>query len=166
MTKLSMIALVLVLGCRSHSDRGKNDRPSVTLPVPTKLPPVGSATAKPGEDHAASIDNEYATLLAMYKAPTGATPCESAYLAIMAERDAAKELKRDSVFAFVAAKPDFLKLCAAQNATIQQCLVPKYQSQHGQECEGAKPADADLAKLYVLRQDLEPPKEAGQLPQQ
>jgi len=170
MKKLLVIvaALVPLFGCRSHSDRAKDQKPSVTLPVPTKLPPVptGSAPAKPGEDHAAAIDNEYATLLAMYNAPTAATPCESAYIAITTEQDAAKKLKRDSVFTFVAPKPDFLKLCNALNVTKQQCLVPKYQSQHDAECQGAKLAGDDLAKLYVMRSDLEPPKESGQIPQQ
>lgn len=170
MKKLWLAALVLLFACRGHSDRAKDQKPAVTLPVPTKLPPAptGSAAAKPGPggDHAAEIDNEYATLLAMYDAPTGATPCESAYNAVTAEREAAKTLKRDSVFTFVAAKPDFLKLCNALRVTAQQCLVPKYESQHGPECEGAKAKDDDLAKLYVLRKDLEPPKESGQIPQQ
>jgi len=167
MKKHWLAALVLMSACRSHSDH-KDDKPAVTLPVPTKLPPVvtGSAAAKPGADHAAAIDNEYATLLAMYNAPAGATPCESAYNAITAEQDAAKTLKRDSVFTFVAAKPDFLKLCNAQSVTAQQCLVPKYQDEHSPECDAAKVKDDELAKLYVLRKDLEPPKESGQIPQQ
>jgi hypothetical protein len=165
MNKLSILALGLLLACHGKSDRNKDDRPVVQLPLPHKLPPApaGSA-AKAGEDHAASIDNEYATLLAMYNAPTGATPCESAYNAVTAEQEAAKSLKRDSVFTFVAPKADFLKQCGALGAMVQQCLVPKYQSQHGVDCDTAKPADADLAKLYVLRKDLEPPKEPGQLP--
>lgn len=168
MKTLTIAALVLLSACHGHSDRAKDDKPAVTLPVPTKLPPAptGSAAAKPSEGHAAAIDNEYATLLAMYNAPTGATPCESAYNAITAEQESAKTLKRDSVFSFVAAKPDFLKLCNALSVTRQQCLVPKYQAQHAPECDGAKlPAD-DLAKLYVLRKDLEPPKESGQIPGQ
>lgn len=164
MNKIVIAALVVMSGCRGHSDR-KADKAAVELPVPTKLPPpqAGSAAHKPGE-HASSIDDEYATLLAMYNAPAGATPCESLYNAVGAEQDAAKNLKRDSIFSFVAPKPDFMKLCAALPLATQQCLVPSYQSKHAQECDGVKPADADLDKLYKLRKDLEPPKEAGQLP--
>lgn len=161
MNKLVLAALVTLVGCHKHSDPAK-DKPSVTLPVPTKLPPVQPGSGAHTEDHASSIDNEYATLIAMYKAPPGATPCESLYNAIGAEEDAAKSLKRDSIFTFVAPKPDFLKACGALPLMTQQCLVPAYQSKHAQECDGVHPSDADLAKLYVLRPGLEPPKEAGQ----
>ncbi|MBV8762532.1 MAG: hypothetical protein JO257_34930 [Deltaproteobacteria bacterium] len=163
MTKLVLAALVLTTACHKHSDSAK-DKPAVTLPVPTKLPPVqpGSGAAKPADDHAASIDSEYATLIAMYKAPPGATPCESLYNAIGAEQDAAKSMKRDSVFTFVAPKADFLKQCGALPAMTQQCLVPAYQSTHGAECESLHPDEKELDKLYKLRDGLEPPKEKGQ----
>jgi hypothetical protein len=164
MNKLWIAALLVLLACRGDSDRAKDTKRAVELPVPTKLPPAGSAAAKPTENHAAEIDSEYATVIAMYKAPAGATPCESLYNAIVAEQDAAKNLKRDSVFSFVAPKPDFMKLCAALPVSTQQCLVPSYQAQHAQECDGMKPPAADVAKLYVLRQDLQPPAESGQLP--
>ncbi|HSN26283.1 MAG TPA: hypothetical protein VLT45_08360 [Kofleriaceae bacterium] len=164
MNKIVIAALVLSAACRGHSDR-KADKAAVELPVPTKLPPpaTGSA-AKPAGDHATSIDNEYATLLAMYNAPAGATPCESLYNAVGAEQDAAKKLERESIFSFVAPKPDFMKVCGALPLTAQQCLVPSYQSKHAQECDGVKMPEDEIAKLYKLRKDLEPPKEAGQLP--
>ncbi len=165
MNKVMIAALVVMSGCRGHSDR-KADKPAVELPVPTKLPPppTGSAAAKPAGDHAASIDSEYATLLAMYNAPAGATPCESLYNAVGAEQEAAKNLKRDSIFSFVAPKADFLKVCGALPLAAQQCLVPSYQSKHAQECESAMPHDAEISKLYTMRTALEPPKEAGQMP--
>jgi hypothetical protein len=165
MTKTVIAALVLLAACRGHSDKAA-DKQVRELPVPTKLPPPvqGSAKPPPGEDHAAAIDDEYATVLAMYKAPPGATPCDSLYIAIGTEQDAAKTLKRDSVFSFVAPKADFMKLCGALSPAAQQCLVPSYRAHHPQECDGVKPPDDEVAKLYKLRKDLEPPKEAGQMP--
>jgi len=163
MTKL-LIVVLMVAACRGHADRA-SDKAVTKLPVPTKLPPAsGSNIASSTDDHAAEIDNEYATLRAMYEAPAGATPCESIYLAIGAEQDAAKQLKRDSVFSFVAPKADFMTACGALSPKTQQCLVPSYQSHHPQDCSGVTPPDADIAKLYKLRKDLEPPKEPGQLP--
>jgi hypothetical protein len=164
MTKLAIAALALLLGCRGHSDRPA-DKPPVQLPVPHKLPPAGSAAAAgSGEDHAKAIDDEYATVLAMYNAPAGATPCESLHNAVLAEADAAKKLGRASVFSFVAPEPEFLKVCSALPQMVQQCLVPKYQATHAQECDGVQPDDAAVGKLYKLRSDLEPPKEPGQMP--
>jgi hypothetical protein len=162
MKKLVIAALVM-FACRGHSDRAA-DKPARELPIPHKLPPVGSGSAAHAEDHAAAIDNEYATVRAMYNAPAGATPCESSYNAITAEQDAAKKLERDSIFTFVAPKADFLKLCGALPTTYQQCLVPAYQARHNEECAAANPAAGELDKLYVIRKDLEPPKENVQLP--
>ena len=162
MNKIVIIALVMLVACKRHAD--KPDQQIPKLPVPTKLPPAATGSAQAGgNDHAAEIDNEYATLMAMYKAPPGATPCDTLYNAIGAERDKAKELKRDSVFSFVAAKDDFMKLCGALPAITQQCLAPAYQAHHAQECEGVDPADPKLEKLFTLRKDLEPPKESGQM---
>lgn len=163
MNKLVLAALVVMFGCHKHSDSAK-DRPAVTLPVPTKLPPAPSGSANKPSEHATEIDSEYATLIAMYKAPAGATPCDSLYNAVLAEQESAKDLKRDSAFSFVAPKPDFMKLCNALPVTSQQCLVPAYQSRHAQECDGVHVPDDDVAKLYKLRADLEPPKEPGQMP--
>lgn len=162
MNKLVLAALLVTFAChkKKADDHSGDNIPH--LPVPTKLPPAGSA--KPVDEHAAAIDNEYATLMAMYKAPEGATPCESLYNAILAEQDAAKNLKRDSVFLYVAPKADFMKLCGALPLTSQQCLVPAYQAKHGPECELVQTKDDDVAKLYQLREGLEPPKEPGQMP--
>jgi hypothetical protein len=164
MNKLVIASFVMMFGCRGHSDRAA-DKPPRQLPVPQKLPPAGSAQAAgSGANHAQAIDDEYATLLAMYNAPAGATPCESLHNAVLAEQDAAKKLGRESIFSFVAPEAEFLKVCAALPQMVQHCLVPKYQSQHGAECDGVQPSDADVAKLYALRKDLEPPKESGQMP--
>ena len=161
MTKIVIAALVVLAACKGHAKKADQSR---DLPVPTKLPPAptGSA-AKAGDEHAKEIDNEYATLMAMYNAPAGATPCESLYNAIGAEQAKAKELKRDSVFSFVAPKDEFLKQCGALPATTQQCLVPAYQSHHAQECDSIDPTDAKIQVLFKLRTDLEPPKESGQM---
>ena len=162
MNKIVIATLVTLFACKGHSKKVDNDQVP-KLPVPTKLPPAPTGSAQhAGDDHAAEIDNEYATLLAMYKAPTGATPCESLYNAVLAEQAKAKELKRDSVFTFVAPKDEFMKLCAALPATTQQCLAPAYQSRHARDCEAVNMTNEKFETLFKLRGDLEPPKEPGQ----
>lgn len=149
--KIITPALVLVLGCSSSKEapsRGSNE-----LPVPTKLPPAaGSATQGA---HAQSIDHSYSAVRAMYEAPEGATPCESAFHAVTAEQEAAKGTKRGSIFSFVAPKDEFLKLCQAFTPQAQQCLVPKYQARNQATCVSARPPIEQVEKLFAIRKDLD-----------
>ena len=162
MNKIVIAALVTLIACKGRSKKVDDDQVR-TLPVPTKLPPAPTGSAQnAGNDHAAEIDNEYATLIAMYNAPAGATPCDSLYNAVLAEQAKAKELQRDSVFTFVAPKDTFMKLCTALPTTEQQCLVPSYQSHHGRDCEAVNMTNEKFEPMFKLRGDLEPPKEAGQ----
>lgn len=148
-----LLAVVIAFGCSSSkqdSSKGSND-----LPVPTKLPPaVGSGSAKAGA-HSQSIDHSYSAVRAMYEAPEGATPCESAYNAVTAEQAAAKPTKRGSIFSFVAPKDEFLKLCAALPDAAQQCLVPRYQARNQATCATAKAPIEQVEKLYAIRKDLD-----------
>ncbi len=158
----------LALGCKQDRPAdGAGDKPH--LPVPNKLPPPRPAQpptpAQPQEpSHAAEIDNSYATVLAMYNAPEGATPCESAYNAVAAEQDAAKKLQRESIFKFVAPKDEFFKLCQTFPTASQQCLAPHYEARNREVCSTAKPSTEQLKPLYVIRQDLEQPVEPGETP--
>lgn len=129
------------------------------LPVPSKLPPAPPKEPANVGGHGTGIDDSYATLRAMYQAPEGATPCESLHNAVIAEQDAAKAMKRASVFSFVAPKDAFMKTCQALPATIQSCLVPRYQARNQQACESAQAATEDVAKLYKVREDLAAPAE-------
>ena len=114
--------------------------------------------------HGQEIDNAHASQLAMYKAPEGATPCESALNAFVAEADAARSLGRPSIFSFVAERDAFLASCNALGPVVQACLAPRYAARHRAECETAMPANAELAKLFVLRDVSVAPAKEPPLP--
>lgn len=164
MTVALLAVAAFTLGC-------KKERPSTEgaahrdLPVPSKLPPARpqqpAQTPQPPAQgtHSASIDNSYATVLAMYNAPEGATPCESAYNVVAAEQAAAKTMKRESIFKFVAAKDVFFTLCQALPAASQHCLVPRYEARNHEACQSAKAPAEQVNKLFVIRKDLDQPAE-------
>jgi hypothetical protein len=152
---IAILVAALATACGSSSDDRSRGSGSAAheLPVPRKLP--AAAPPRPAAGHAASIDDSYSTVTAMYKAPEGATPCESAYNAIAAEQDAAQATKHESIFKFVAAKDEFSRVCQALPAASQACLVPRYQARHRVECANASASSQQLEKLYVLRPDLD-----------
>ena len=104
------------------------------------------------DDHAALM----APVQAMLEAPEGATPCESAYLAIQAEQAAAKAKGVASFFARVAPRDEFLGLCNALPAESQPCMVPKYATFHRPECEAARPPDGALKGMFEARPTNDP----------
>ena len=114
--------------------------------------------------HGKEIDNAHASQLAMFKAAEGATPCETALNAFIAEGDAARKLGRPSVFSFVAERDAFLTACNALGAAVQACLAPHYAARHRQECETAMPPNEKLANLFVLRDDSEAKAKEPPLP--
>lgn len=114
--------------------------------------------------HGQEIDNAHAPELAMYKAPEGATPCESALNAFAAEVNAARRLGRESLFKFVADRDAFLAGCNALGSETQACLVPRYAARHRDGCLSALPPNAQLAHLFVLREDSAPPVKEPPLP--
>lgn len=128
----------------------------------------GKDSAPPAPDrvspHGQAIDNAHATQLAMFKAPEGATPCESAFNAFTAETEAAKKLGRPSMFSFVADREAFLKGCNALGSEAQACLVPRYAARNRDSCETARPANEKLAHLYVLREDSDERESEPPLP--
>jgi hypothetical protein len=169
-----IVALVavaaLAVGCKQDrpaaGGSGEGKAPG-DLPLPRKLPPAPPPSAQPPPPaHGAEIDTSYATVLAMYNAPEGATPCESAYNSVVAEQDAARTMKRESIFKFVAAKDVFLKLCHAFPAASQQCLIPKYEARNREACRDARAPAEQIKALYVIREDLDQPAEPGQIPPQ
>lgn len=114
--------------------------------------------------HGKEIDSAHAPQIAMFKAPEGATPCESALNAFLAEVDAARTQGKRSIFAFVADRDTFLTNCKALAPAVQSCLVPHYAARHRDECQAALPPNAQLAKLFVLREDSEAPTSEPPLP--
>jgi hypothetical protein len=101
--------------------------------------------------HAGGIDQTDTSVSfeAMLGAPEGATPCETAYAAIDAERSAAKLRGTRSIFQWVAEKPDFLAACQTLSDAQQKCFAPRYRRDHDDECLRARPDKATLAKMIV-----------------
>ena len=101
--------------------------------------------------HAKAIDRTDASqsFSAMLNAPEAATPCETAYAALEAEQAAARRRGGTSIFTWVAPKPDFLAVCQAQSALVQQCMMPRFRRDHAEECVQVKPPDEVLRKLVV-----------------
>ena len=153
--KTALIAAVLALGCSSSKSEKLAEGGSNALPLPNKLPPAGSATAPPQGQHATSIDRSYSAVRAMYEAPEGATPCESAYNAFTAEQEAAKPTARGSIFSFVAPRAEFVKHCEALPVASQQCLVPRYQARNQASCLTAKAPPEKTDALFMVRKDLD-----------
>ena len=103
-------------------------------------------------DHGSGIDRSMAAYLAMYQAPPGSTPCESAYNALKASQDYATQHQVAAVVLRLAPRDEFLQRCAAQPPLTQQCLVPVYLTQHRAECAPAKPAPEVLSPMFELKQ--------------
>lgn len=172
-TIAALVAAALALGCKQDrpADQGAG-RASGDLPVPTKLPPARPprppqpAQGSAETPHTAGIDNSYATVLAMYQAPEGATPCESAYNSVVAEQAAATTMKRESIFRFVAPKDVFFKLCQALPPASQQCLIPRYEARNREACRTAAASSEQIKPMYVIREDLDQPAEPGETPAQ
>lgn len=103
--------------------------------------------------HGAAMDEAFASVVSMYHAPEGATPCESAYNAFAAEAEAARSLGRESHFAFVADRVAFLAGCEALAPEARPCLVPRYRVRHRGACEQALPPVEALSHLFVAREE-------------
>lgn len=113
-------------------------------------PPTPAAAQRTGvSEHGAAMDDAYASVVAMYHAPEGATPCESAHNAFVAEAEAAQKLGRESHFAFVAERAEFVAGCQALAPDAQSCLVPRYRARHRDACAQALSSVATLAHLFV-----------------
>lgn len=94
-----------------------------------------------------------APLDALYQAPAGKTPCESAYNAYKAEMDTSKQHGVRSHFTKLADRPTFLARCEALPKAAQPCMIPRYRADHDQECGKLKPSDDALKGMFEVRQD-------------
>src|SRR5438105_928686 len=101
--------------------------------------------------HGQGIDREMTSLRAMYDAPAGATPCESAYNAFKAGRDAAVMAGKTQLVVRLAPRDQFVAGCGKLPAEAQACLIPVYSAHHRPECEKLKPAPELLAPLFELK---------------
>jgi hypothetical protein len=136
--KLAVLGSVVVLGAVAVIVWARGDSPSRhSKPDTTAV-------------HATSIDeaDTSVSMLAMLHAPEGATPCETAYLALEAEQTAARLHGGTSMFEWVAPKADFIAACKALPEQAQQCMMPRYRRDHDEPCVHARPPDAQLQKMF------------------
>ena len=134
---VSAAAVSVWVATRSDSDSAAESKPP---------PPTRGASA-----HGEHMDDAYASVLAMYDAPEGGTPCETALNAFAAEASKARSLRRESHFAFVADRGEFIAGCEQLAAQAQRCLAPYYQARHRDDCAEALPAHLSLSHLFKER---------------
>jgi hypothetical protein len=120
--------------------------------APKRPPPTES-------DHGTGIDHSFAGFLALDHAPEGKTPCETAYNAYKASLDAAEAAQARSLVLHLAARDEFLNLCAAFPENEQRCLTPKYLREHRDAC----PPMTDATELARFKQMVEL-RHSGQVP--
>lgn len=130
-------------------------KPPAPRPV---LPKTRVDTTKVSE-HATGIDRRMAQVVAMLKAPEGATPCESYWNAIQAERTAATAGGHRSIFVRVLERPEFFRLCEGLSAETQRCLVPRYHAANRDACMPHRPPTDVMNQLFELRGDLVDPED-------
>lgn len=91
--------------------------------------------------HGAGIDRAMGAALALYQAPEGATPCESAYNAFKNSIDVSTQQQLKAVVLRLPPRDEFLARCATLPSAVQQCLVPQYGAAHRTECDKSKLPD-------------------------
>lgn len=135
-----VVAVVLVVRWRGGNAHHKADTSSV---------------------HATGIDqtDTAASMAAMLEAPEGATPCETAFAAVDAERSAAKLRGAKSIFQWVAPQADFLAQCQTLSPETQKCMMPRYRRDHRDDCLHARPPPDVLAKIIAGAPVPEPTRE-------
>jgi len=120
-----------------------------------KAPPSAPPPSKPS-GHGAGIDHEFASYQALFSAPEGATPCESAYNAFQNSIDVATQQRVKPVVISLAPHDEFITHCAALPSSVQVCLPPRYRRNHGAECARAKPP-ADVLREISSFVHMQPP---------
>jgi hypothetical protein len=148
---VSVAALVLVAGAAV----------ALVGPLQRHFTPAPAAPTAPTSSHAAGMDHAMRSVLVMYKAPPGDTPCESAYNAFKASLDVSTQ---EHVIPFVLSlQPHdvFIARCNALPAQTQQCLLVAYKAQHQSECDRARPSREQFASLVELKGEDKPASPAA-----
>jgi hypothetical protein len=101
--------------------------------------------------HGAGIDREMTSLKAMFQAPIGKTPCETAYNAFKAGDDAGRGPGRTALVLRLAPRDEFLSRCNALPPEAQPCLAPAYSSRHREECLKNRPSSVLLEPMFALK---------------
>lgn len=107
-------------------------------------------------EHGKGIEWAMAPLSAPFEAPEGATPCETAYIAVTTSQQLAKESGRSALFTFVADKDVFLVKCNALSKEQQTCMRPRYIVTHREECQRIRPPQATLDEMFRVVEAPDP----------
>lgn len=148
--KLKIVAVVAalagasVLGFFAARSRAKPEAP----------PPIASASASPHRD---GLDRAAAPLTALFTAPEGKTPCESAHNAILASVEASAAAGKPPRFTKVALRDDFLARCEALPKEAQSCMVPRYAASHRGECDRVRPPPEVMKEMFEVAAGASPP---------
>ncbi|MGD0528990.1 MAG: hypothetical protein ABSE49_27880 [Polyangiaceae bacterium] len=114
--------------------------------------PLPAATSPHSED----IDHAMSAVLELYRAPQGTTPCETAYNAFRASLDFSTQHPVTPVVLRLASHEDFIARCSGLPVLTQECLAPRYISEHRAECRNAKPPDDVLASMVEMKRVAAP----------
>jgi hypothetical protein len=125
-----------------------------TRPKPPPSPPP----LQPSSEHGAGIDNAMAAYRALFYAPVGKTPCESAYNAFKASDDVANAQMVKPIVLRLAPRDEFLAKCEELPPATQQCIVPLYLSQHRDACQSAKVSPEVLKPMVETQPAAVPPE--------
>lgn len=128
-------------------------------PVARPVQPKTRVDTTKISEHATGIDKRMAQVLAMLKAPEGASGCESYWNAIQAERAAASAGGHRSIFVRVAERPEFFRLCETLSPETQRCMSQRYFAANRDACAPLKPPSAIMEQLFELRGDLVDPED-------
>jgi hypothetical protein len=106
--------------------------------------------------HGKAIDRELSALTAMINAPTGPTPCESAWNALQAGYQTSQKTAHPLVLK-LAPRDEFLTRCRALPTAAQPCLALAYSRRHREECVAARVDSKLLEPMFELK-----PSEGGE----
>jgi len=120
-------------------------------PPHPRRPEVQAAVAAGESAHGVGIDSAMASVNAMLNVPDGKTPCDTAWAAVTAEQATAKATGHKSIFVKVAERDDFLARCNAFPKESQACMVPKYATQHHDDCQKVRPSEEARKALFEVR---------------
>ncbi len=113
-------------------------------------------------EHGSGIDHAMGAVVALYHAPDGGTPCETAYNAFKASQDLATQKNLTPVVLKLAPRDQFLATCGGLPPATQQCMVPLYLAEHRPECVKAKPPQDVLDSLVQMKHQAEPGSPAAE----
>jgi hypothetical protein len=111
------------------------------------------------DKHRQGLERASAPLAAMYTAPEGKTPCESAYNAFKAEQDTSRASGIKSHVLKLAERDLFVQKCEALPKEAQPCMVPKYRAGHVDECLKLKPPREVINAMVEMHSDGADPEE-------